>query len=385
MDRDETAAAPGGAHSGGQIRLLVVDDSASMRELLSRVFRADGQFEVVGTAKDGEEAVALTARLRPDVVTMDLHLPRLNGALATRRIMSETPTPVVVVSTSVHQREIGLAFEALQAGAVTLLNKPPGPDDPRHAHAVRELLATVRLMAGVKVVRRWSNGGTPAPAAAGSAPSQTTPVRHAPPPRHRRPVAIMIVASTGGPQAIQRLLQALGGNLTVPVLIVQHINDGFAAGMAGWLTSSCPQTVQLAEHGDTPSAGMVYLAPGDRHLLVTRRGTLALSKAPPAGGFRPSGNLLFESGAEYYGANAVGILLTGMGEDGAAGLGALRAAGAMTIAQNEATCVVYGMPAAAVHLGAAEQVLPLPEIGPEVRRLLGLGSTQAMPPEGRTP
>jgi two-component system chemotaxis response regulator CheB len=381
MDRDAVSAArPGDGHPGGRIRLLVVDDSAAMRELLSRLFRADSQFDVVGTARDGEEAVALTARLRPDVITMDLHLPRLNGALATRRIMAETPTPVVVVSTSVHQREVGLAFEALQAGAVTVLNKPPGPDSPGHLAAVQELLSTVRLMAQVKVVRRWATGG--------HLPPSTVPAPRRAPSTRRRPVAIMIVASTGGPQAIQRLLQALGGNLSVPVLVVQHINDGFAAGMAGWLSSSCPQPVRLAEHGDTPSAGVVYLAPGNVHLLVTRRGTLALSKAPPVGGFRPSGNLLFESGAEYYGANAVGVILTGMGDDGAAGLYTLRVAGAMTIAQDEATCVVYGMPAAAVSLGAAEQVLPLTEIGPEIRRVLGqprLGSTHAPATEADPP
>jgi two-component system chemotaxis response regulator CheB len=191
-----------------------------------------------------------------------------------------------------------------------------------------------------------------------------------------------VVASTGGPQAIQSLLQGLGSDLSVPVLIVQHINDGFAAGMAGWLSSSCPLRVQLAEHGDTPSAGVVYLAPGDRHLLVTRRGTLALSKSPPAGGFRPSGNLLFESGAEYYGAGAVGVLLTGMGEDGALGLGTLRTAGSVTFAQDEATSVVFGMPAAAIALGAADRVLPIFAIAPEIRALLGLDNprTRATPP-----
>jgi two-component system chemotaxis response regulator CheB len=185
-------------------------------------------------------------------------------------------------------------------------------------------------------------------------------------------VAIMIVASTGGPQAIQTVLRGLGPDLPVPVLIVQHISQGFADGMASWLSTSCPQTVRIAEHGEAPSAGVVYLAPGDRHLLVTRRGTLALSSAPPVGGFRPSGTLLFESGCEYYGAQAVGVLLTGMGEDGAVGLAALRKAGSTTIAQDEASCVVYGMPAAAVALGAAEQVLPVREIAGEIRTLLGL-------------
>jgi two-component system chemotaxis response regulator CheB len=373
---------------GRPIRVLVVDDSASIRELLSRLLRAGGQFEVVGTACDGEEAVALAARLRPDVITMDLHLPKLNGVLATRRIMAETPTPIVVVSSSVEKKEVGLAFDALQAGAVTVLEKPPGPDHPRHALAIRELLTTIRLMAQVKVVRRWAT--TPA-----TVRSAAQAIQSAGPPRavqsaqadrsglvarrSRRPLAVMIVASTGGPQAIQTVLRGLGPDLTVPVLIVQHISRGFADGMAAWLSTSCPQTVRIAEHGDAPSAGVVYLAPGDRHLLVTRRGTLALSSAPPVGGFRPSGTLLFESGSEYYGAQAVGVLLTGMGEDGAVGLAALRKAGSVTIAQDEASSVVYGMPAAAVALGAAERVLPVREIAGEIRTLLGLPGVDVGP------
>jgi two-component system, chemotaxis family, protein-glutamate methylesterase/glutaminase len=354
------------------IRVLVVDDSALIRELLTRIFQADGQFEVVGTARDGEEAVALVARFHPDVVTMDLHLPKLNGVLATRRIMAETPTPVVVVSSSAKVQDVGFAFDALQAGAVTVLEKPPAPDHPGHAAAIKELVTTVRLMAGVKVIRRW----TTTRLAAQAMPVPTIqPARGT---RPRRPVVILIVASTGGPQAILAMLRGLGPDLNVPVLIVQHINEGFAAGMAGWLTSSCPRPVRIAQHGDLPSGGVVYLAPGDRHLLVTRRGTLALSSAPPVGGFRPSGNLLFESASEYYGAAAAGVLLTGMGEDGARGLAALHSASAVTFAQDEASSVVYGMPAAAVALGAAERVLPPAEIARELRALLGLPDSDAI-------
>jgi two-component system chemotaxis response regulator CheB len=386
--------ASGPSPLGKPIRVLVVDDSAAIRELLSRVLRADGRFEVVGTPGDGEEAIALAARLHPDVITMDLHLPKLNGVLATRRIMGETPTPIVVVSSSIEKKEVGLAFDAIQAGAVTVLEKPPGPDHPRHRAAIRELLTTIRVMAQVKVVRRWATSAAEARAAVQAGPAAHPDPRHTGQPgpaaqqphaapagrrRRRRPLAIMIVASTGGPQAIQTLLRGLGPDLPVPVLIVQHISEGFADGMAAWLSTSCPQRVRIAEHGDAPSAGGVYLAPGDRHLLVTRRGTLALSSAPAVGGFRPSGTLLFESGSEYYGADAVGVLLTGMGEDGARGLSALRKAGAYTIAQDEASCVVYGMPAAAVALGAAEQVLPIREIGGELRMLLGLLPLTAPP------
>ena len=342
------------------IRVLVVEDSPSVRELLARLLRADGSFEVVGTASDGAEAVALATRLRPDVITMDVHMPRMDGVEATRRIMAQTPAPIVIVSASILSKEVALAFEAIEAGAVTVIDKPPGPGDPRHGAATQEFLTTVRLMSQVKVVRRWAKPVTP-----------RLPEIPLPPPGTGRPLAITLAASAGGPQAIEALLQSLG-TIDVPVLAVQHMSHGFMAGMATWLNSTCPQTITLAGHGERPAGGTVYLAPDDQHLLVTRQGALALSKAPPVRGFRPSANLLFESAAESYGARAVGIILSGMGDDGVAGLGQLRAAGAPTVAQDEATSVVYGMPGAAVAAGAAGQVLPLPAIGPAVRKLLGL-------------
>jgi two-component system chemotaxis response regulator CheB len=196
----------------------------------------------------------------------------------------------------------------------------------------------------------------------------------------RRPHAIVLAASTGGPQAIQTVLQALGPDLDVPVFLVQHMSPGFLGGMVGWLAATCPQAVRLAAHGDEPAGGTVYVAPENHHLLLTRPGgtRLALTKAPPVGGFRPSANTLFESAAKCYGADAVGAVLTGMGDDGAAGLAALRDAGASTIAQDEASAVVYGMPRAAAAVGAAERVLPLADIGPTVRKLLGLKSLPSL-------
>ena len=345
------------------IRVLVVDDSASARDLLVRIFQADGQFQVVGTAGDGDVAVALTARLRPDVITMEIHMPGLGGLAAIRRIMAETPTPIVAISASVDENDVGMAVEALKAGAVSMVERPHGPADPRHSTAASDLVTTVRLMSEVPVVRR--------PAPSGQSRDQWMPRTLAEPAQiyGRRPMAIALAASTGGPQAIQTVLQSLGGGLDVPVIIVQHITRGFAAGMASWLSSTCPQRVKLAEQGEEPLGGTVYLAPHDHHLMLARRGTLVLSSAPPVRGFRPSANVLFQSVAECHGAHAVGAILTGMGDDGAAGLGALGAAGAVTIAQDEATSVVHGMPGAAVAAGAARYVLPLAAIGPVLRRL----------------
>lgn len=342
-------------------RVLVVEDSPSMREFLVRVITADPRFDVVGTARDGEEAVRLVASLRPDVVTMDLHLPRLDGVAATRQIMAEHPVPIVVVTTTSKDTPDGLAFQALQAGAVTLLDKPPAPAHPNHLVAVRELLGTLRLMSEVKVVRRTMAREVPRPLSGTFDRFAIT---------NDRPQAIVMAASTGGPQAIQTVLQALGDALDVPMLIVQHMSSGFLEGMANWLDATCPQSVRLARHGDEPRGNIVYIAPEDDHLLVTRRRTLALSKAPPVGGFRPSANVLFESAAGCYGARAIGAVLTGMGDDGAAGLAALRATGASTIVQDETSSVVYGMPRAASV--AAEYEVPLVGIAPLVQRLLGL-------------
>jgi two-component system chemotaxis response regulator CheB len=349
----------------GLIRVLVVDDSVASRALLARLLQADGHFTVVGTAGDGEDAIAQTALLRPDVITMDIHMPRLDGLSAIRRIMAVTPTPIVVVTASAQKQEVDLAFQALQAGALTVLDKPPGPADPHHSAAARELLTTVRLMSEVRVVRRWTPA-MPSRRANGKVASGAVPAG----PAVGGPRLIALAASTGGPQAIQTVLQSLDHHLTVPMLVVQHISPGFAGGMAEWLAATCPQLVKLAEHGETPVAGTVYLAPSDAHLIVTHRGALALSKAPPSNGFRPSANVLFESVAECFGSRAIGILLTGMGDDGAAGLGQLRAAGATTIAQDQASSVVFGMPGAAVALDAASRVLPLSSIGGALHDLL---------------
>jgi two-component system chemotaxis response regulator CheB len=357
-------------HFGEAIRVLVAEESATMRDLLVQVLAGDGRFQVVATANDGQEAADLAAQLRPDVIVMNMLLPRLDGIGATRRIMAETPTPIVIVSTTRDGTLTDRTGEALQAGAVMVLDTPLSPGDSRPTRAVQDLLTAIRLMAEVKVVRRPASGVRRSPVVSVRRHDLIERVASS----KRRPVAVVLAASTGGPQAIQTVLQALGADLDVPVFVVQHMSTGFLIGMVGWLAGTCPQSVRLAAHGDEPAGGTVYIAPEDYHLLITRPGKLALTKAPPVGGFRPSANTLFESAAHCYGASAVGAVLTGMGDDGAAGLAALREAGASTIAQDEASAVVYGMPRAAAVAGAAERVLPLAAIGPAVRKLLGLKS-----------
>lgn len=342
------------------LRAVVVDDSPTVRSLLRRILEADGEIEVVGEARDGVEALALVQSLRPDVVTMDIHMPRMDGLEATREIMIVAPTPIVVVTSSARAGDVNGAMSALEAGALTVLRKPGGPETPDFEAAARLLVSTVKTMAAVKVVRRHRR--TAAAAVASPAPAATS---------GGAVKVVAIAASTGGPQALARLLGGLPEDFCAPVLVVQHISAGFTAGLASWLSSSVPLRVKVAEAGEPLVPATVYVAPEDRHLGVTLGRTVALSSEPPVGGFRPSGTYLFESVAAAYGPAAAAVILTGMGEDGLEGLRAVRRAGGRVIAQDEASSVVFGMPAAAIREGLADRILPLDRIAREVASLAG--------------
>ncbi len=325
------------------IRVLIAEDSAVTLEYLAYVLDGDPDLEVVGTARNGEEAVELATRLRPDVILMDVHMPVLNGYEATQTIMQHTPTPIVMATASSSRDETRGAFSALEAGALVLLEKPPGPWDPDHEQAEQELIRTVKLMAEVKVVRRW------APRSPNGAVRAT--------PRRTVPRIVAIGASTGGPQVLSGIFGALSRGPQTPVVLVQHISDGFVGGFAEWLGLRTAMDVRLAVPGDSLRPGTIHVAAGDGHLTVTADGRLARDSGPAVNGFRPSISRLFESVADAYGQEALGILLTGMGRDGAEGLRRMRDAGARTIVQDEASCVVFGMPAEALRLKAASDVL----------------------------
>jgi len=327
------------------IRVLVADDSATVREYLAYVLGDDPALEVVGTARDGQEAVEQVERLKPDIVVMDVHMPRMNGFEATRQIMERTPTPIVIVSASISREEVALTFEALKAGALTVVDKPGGPDHPKHAESARRLVETVRLMAEVKVVRRWPRRERLAP----------PPMPSLTPERKIRLIAIG--ASTGGPQTVAEILGRLPGDLAVPILIVQHIAPGFTEGLAEWLGQGGSLAVKLAEAGESARPATVYVAPDGSQMGITRDGRIRLTSEAAGDGVCPSASYLFQSVADAYGRSAIGVLLTGMGRDGAAGLRRLREAGGTTIAQDEETSVIFGMPGEAIRLGAAEYVL----------------------------
>lgn len=339
------------------IRALVVDDSAVVRAYVVELLREGPEFEVVGEARDGLEAVELAERLKPDVILMDAHMPRMDGYEATRRIMERAPTPIVMMSASIAADEAALSFRALEAGALTIVEKPAGLDHPQAEAAARQLRQTLRLMTEVKVIRRWSKRAPPGvPPTAALAPG-------------RRVEIVAIGASTGGPQVLAEILAALPSGFPAPILIVQHIAAGFVQGLASWLGQQTKLRVKLADAGEPLRPDTVYVARDGFQLGVTRERRIGLTSEPGQDGFCPSASSLFLSVAEGYGRSAVGILLTGMGRDGAAGLARLRAAGGLTIAQSEPTCVVFGMPGEAVRLGAAQHVLSPPEIGGALRSL----------------
>lgn len=342
------------------LRVLVVEDSVTVRRHLVHVLRADPAIEVVGEAGDGKQAIHLCVTMRPDVVTMDMMLPVMTGLGATEYIMAHCPTPILIVSSSTNRGEIFKTYEALAAGAVDVLEKPTGLEAPGVWE--RNFLATVKLVSRVHTVThlRARLG-----AFAREMPSGPSPVPEVPRmDGSRRHDVIALGASTGGPGAVLDILRALPRRFPLPILLVVHINEPFAASFAEWLDGQTGIRVSYAREGQLLASGrgQVVMAPPESHLVV-RGGRLRLTRDPERHSCRPAIDVLFESLAAECGAATVACLLTGMGRDGAEGLLQIRRAGGLTVAQDETTSVVYGMPREAVLLGAAEQVLPLPRIG----------------------
>ncbi len=325
----------------GPIRVLVADDSELFRELLVRVVAADPAFDVVAIAADGNAAAALARSVRPDVITMDLNMPDADGFSGIARIMAETPTPILVLTAN---PEEAVGFRALSLGALDILEKPQATTDLEDFGQL--LRSRLRLLAGVKVIRHLRG---------------LRERRVAAPRAAVRPDRVAGGAALGGPRALATLLRGLPADFPVPVVVVQHIADGFTEGLASWLGSESRLDVREAVDGAPLRPGRVLLAPTGRHLLVAE-GVARLSDAPPVDTFKPSVTPLFLSAARAYGARACGVLLTGMGRDGADGLRAIKEAGGPTIAQDEATSAVFGMPRAAIELGAVDRVLPLDDI-----------------------
>jgi two-component system chemotaxis response regulator CheB len=341
------------------IRVLVVDDSPVLRELIVHMLEADPQLRVVGTAADGHQAIAAVHRLQPDVVTMDYHMPALDGMEATRHIMHTRPVPIVIVSGSSAAEETQAAFNLLEAGALAVVEKPRGPADPAYDAAAAHLVQTVKLMAEVKVVRRWSASDLREKSAGRSivAARPKGVAKPVPPIARGRMSGVVIGASTGGPVVLKTLLAGLPRGFPVPVLIVQHIAAGFVHGLAHWLGEATGIPVHVPADGERPQAGHAYLAPEGRQMKLAPDGSIALADIGQINGHCPSVAYLFDSALSVWGEGAVAVLLTGMGRDGADQLKLLRDAGALTVAQDKESSAVHGMPGEAIRLGAAVHVM----------------------------
>jgi two-component system, chemotaxis family, protein-glutamate methylesterase/glutaminase len=363
------------------INVLIVDDSAVARSLLEHILNGDPDIQVVAAVADGMEAIKAIERTKPDVVTMDISMPGMDGFQVTRQIMGTTPTPIIIVSSLVTEGDSVLNFKAMDAGAVAVLPRPYGIGHSDYGRVADELIRTVKAMSEVKLVRRWSpKGNTLSPSlktGLNTADSlvNTNPLAQQTSVTTGRAVSqdiklVAIGASTGGPPVLRSIIETLPYDIPVPVVIVQHMTGGFTQGFVDWLANSCNRTVLLPADGDKLLRGNVYIAPEGVHLGVRHDIKARLTTTPPEHGMRPAVSFLFRSIIESLGPNAIGVLLTGMGKDGSAELKAMRDAGAITIAQDSETSVVHGMPGEAIKLGGATYVRPGNMVGSLLTSLL---------------
>ncbi|GJD32022.1 Protein-glutamate methylesterase/protein-glutamine glutaminase [Methylobacterium adhaesivum] len=352
-----------------RVRVMLVEDSLVVRQLLIHIVGRDARLEIVAAVASGEEALATIAATRPDVISMDIRLPGIDGLETTRRIMAETPTPIVVVADAVEDSSLRISMNALRAGALSVVEKPVATTHAGYEAVATEICTQLRIMAAVPVIRRRPIGSE----WAGRVSDFSAP---APVPISAAASVVAIAASTGGPPALARVIGALPQDFPLPVLVVQHMGPAFMEGFAAWLNGVVGLGVAVARDGERPEAGRVYVAPGDRHLELAPGGGLRITDADPVGGQRPAATALFRSLARHAGPRGVGVLLTGMGEDGATGLLDMRRAGATTVAEDESTAVVFGMPAAAIRMGAAGHVLPLDRVAAHLARLVAGGPTR---------
>jgi two-component system chemotaxis response regulator CheB len=336
------------------INILIVDDSQTEALLLKSLFEAEKDMRVIGHAKNGEEAIALTAKLKPDIITMDILMPIKNGLEATRLIMSSIPTPIVVISSTANDIVLNTTFLALEAGALSVLEKPEHPNSSTFNTMRQRIIDTVRSMAQIKVItRRFYT------------PKKMPPIATYTREKTNQFEIIAIGVSVGGPQALKTILTKLPASFPIPIVIVQHMTIGFMLGFTNWLNQQCALKVKIAEPAEELLAGHVYFAPDHHHLEVNRRnGKLIahLAKTPPVSGFCPSATVLLKSVAVTSGKHAVGALLTGMGNDGAQGLLDLKNAHGHTFIQDKESAVVFGMAGVAQSLNAADKIVPLSKI-----------------------
>ncbi len=350
------------------ISVLIVDDCEADCERLRGILEAAPDVHVVAAANCGTDAIDLAAEHEPDVIAMDWQMPAMDGLKTTERIMEVSPRPVVLLSEGWRSGDSGEVSRVYECGAVAGARKPTDPELSGYGSICEELLQTVRRSAAVKVVRRWARNGQGRPSN-----GSDRPVAKRQSSGTRRVVAIGV--STGGPPVLEAILSRLPARFPAPILVVQHIADGFVSGLIDWLRRVTPLEVHLAEAGETAFGGHVYVSPSDRHLGIDRRGRIVLDDGPLERSQRPAVSYLFRSVAHAFAGDSVAVLLTGMGSDGAVELKHLADLHAVTVAQDQESCTVFGMPAEAIKIGAAQHILPPPEIGDLLCRLFGVAGS----------
>jgi two-component system, chemotaxis family, protein-glutamate methylesterase/glutaminase len=355
------------------IRVLVVDDSAMARHMLISMLARDPAIRVVGEARDGHECIRMVEKLRPDVVTMDVLMPGLDGLATTEHLMAYLPTPILVLTASLMSNEVDITFKMLDAGALEVLEKPAMSNVAAIERATRDLIRRIKVLSRVRVVTHLRGRRRAADPQGARSHPQARPIPASPAP----PVAlnqvtnfplIVIGASTGGPRVVQRILADLPSDLPAAVVVVQHIAEGFSGGMAEWLQHTSTLPVRVAREDELLRVGEVLIAPDQRDLLITPGGTIHLTHAPLLIQ-RPSIDIAMQAVAEVFAHRAIGVLLTGMGRDGAFGMLTIRRRGGHTIAQDEQSSTIFGMPKVAIQLGAAMEVLNPGQIAPRIAEL----------------
>lgn len=329
------------------IKVLIVEDSAVTRALLVHILGSDQDIQIIGTASNGEEAVSFVEKEKPDVITMDINMPKMNGFEAIRRIISTNPIPIVIVSSTWETGSIEATFKAVEVGAVSFAEKPWGLNHPDYLANASKLIETVKLMSEVKVIRRWLKSAN------SEKVSDVNLVRD----KKKNIKIICIGVSTGGPLVVQKILEKLPKDLSVPIVIVQHITVGFLGGLVDWLNNTSALPVHVAKNNEVMLPGNVYFAAEKYQMKITHNNKIVLTDDEDENGIRPSVSYLFRSIAEIYKDSAIGILLTGMGRDGAKELLEMKERGCVTIAQDKETSIVHGMPGEAIKIGAAQYVL----------------------------